>query len=66
MTNPTREEELSFYFLYLKNYLESYKFADVTETFMRARAELAEETYENARRNGAEENGAKAFLPYTP
>ena len=38
MTNPTREEELSFYFLYLKNYLESYKFADVTETFMRARA----------------------------
>lgn len=54
MTNPTREEELSFYFLYLKNYLESYKFAGVTETFMRTRAELAEETYENARRNGAE------------
>lgn len=54
MTNPTREEELSFYFLYLKNYLESYKFAGVTETFMRTRAELAEETYENARLNGAE------------
>lgn len=41
-TNPTREEELSFYFLYLKNYLESYKFAGVTETFMRTRAELAD------------------------
>ena len=54
MTNPTREEELSFYFLYLKNYIESYKFAGVTETFMRVRAEHAEETYENARRNGAE------------
>ena len=54
MTNPTREEELSFYFLYLKNYIESYKFAGVTEAFMRTRAELAEETYENARRNGAE------------
>lgn len=54
MKNPTREEELSFYYLYLKNYLESYKFADVTETFMRTRAEHAEETYENARRNGAE------------
>lgn len=54
MKNPTREEELSFYYLYLKNYLESYKFAGVTETFMRTRAELAEETYENARRKGAE------------
>lgn len=54
MKNPTREEELSFYYLYLKNYLESYKFAGVTEAFMRTRAELAEETYENARRNGAE------------
>lgn len=54
MKNPTREEELSFYYLYLKNYLESYKFAGVTETFMRTRAEHAEETYENARRNGAE------------
>lgn len=54
MKNPTREEEVSFYYLYLKNYLESYKFAGVTEAFMRTRAELAEETYENARRNGAE------------
>lgn len=54
MKNPTREEELSFYYLYLKNYLESYKFVGVTETFMRTRAEHAEETYENARRNGAE------------
>lgn len=50
----TREEEISFYFLYLKNYLESYKFAGVTDAFMRTRAELAEETYENARRNGDE------------
>ncbi len=28
--NITREEELSFYFLYLKNYLESYSFTGVT------------------------------------
>lgn len=50
----TREEELSFYFLYLKNYLASYQFVGITDTFIKARAELAEETYENARRNGAE------------
>lgn len=54
MKNPTREEELSFYYLYLKNYLASYRFEGITETMMRARAEKAEETYENARRNGAE------------
>ena len=54
MKNPTREEELSFYYLYLKNYLASYRFEGVTETMIRARAEKAEETYENARRNGAE------------
>lgn len=54
MKNPTREEELSFYYLYLKNYLASYRFEGVTETMMRTRAEKAEETYENARRNGAE------------
>lgn len=52
--NVTREDELSFYYLYLKNYLDSYKFAGVTDTFIRARAELAEETYEKARRDGAE------------
>ena len=50
----TREEEISFYFLYLKNYLTSYRFVGVSDTFIQARAELAEETYENARRNGAE------------
>ncbi|MCM1139894.1 MAG: DUF1896 domain-containing protein [Muribaculum sp.] len=50
----TREEEISFYFLYLKNYLTSYKFVGVSDTFIQARAELAEETYENARKNGAE------------
>ncbi len=54
MKNPTREEELSFYYLYLKNYLASYRFEGITETMIRARAEKAEETYENARRNGAE------------
>lgn len=52
--NVTREEELSFYYLYLKNYLDSYKFAGVTDTFIKARAELAMETYEKARRDGAE------------
>lgn len=52
--NVTREEELSFYYLYLKNYLDSYKFAGVTDTFIKARAELALETYEKARRDGAE------------
>lgn len=50
----TREEEISFYFLYLKNYLQSYKYVGVSDMFIQARAELAEETYENARRNGAE------------
>ncbi len=54
MKNPTREEELSFYYLYLKNYLASYRFEGVTDAMIRARAEKAEETYENARRNGAE------------
>ena len=39
MKNPTREEELSFYYLYLKNYLASYRFEGVTETMIRARAE---------------------------
>lgn len=52
--NVTREDELSFYYLYLKNYLDSYKFAGVTDTFIKARAELALETYEKARRNGTE------------
>lgn len=58
--NITREEELSFYFLYLKTYLTSYSFAGVTDTFIHLRAELAEEAYENARRNGAEVDEAHA------
>ena len=52
--NISREEEISFYFLYLKNYLESYRFAGVTDAFIRTRAEAAEEAYESARREGAE------------
>ncbi len=52
--NISREEEISFCFLYLKNYLESYRFAGVTDAFIRTRAEAAEEAYESARREGAE------------
>ena len=52
--NISREEEISFYFLYLKNYLESYRFAGVTDAFIRTRAEAAEEAYESGRREGAE------------
>lgn len=52
--NISREEEISFYFLYLKNYLESYRFAGVTDAFIRTRAEAAEGAYESARREGAE------------
>ena len=56
----TREEELSFYFLYLKTYLTNYRFAGVTDTFIHSRAEQAEEAYEKARRNGAEVDEAHA------
>jgi len=52
--NLTREEELSFYYLYLKNYIDTYKFVGVSDIFIRARAEAAEEAYENARRSGAQ------------
>ncbi len=58
--NITREEELSFYFLYLKNYLESYSFTGVTDAFIHTRAEAAEEAYEKARREGAEVDEAHA------
>ena len=47
--NISREEEISFYFLYLKNYLESYRFAGVTDAFIRTRADAAEVAYEKAR-----------------
>ena len=52
--NISREEEISFYFLYLKNYLESYRFAGVTDAFIRTRAEAAEVAYEKARLEDAE------------
>lgn len=52
--NISRREELDFYFLYLKNYLTQYRFDDVTDTFIQARAELAQFTYDQLRRMGAE------------
>lgn len=57
----TPEEEFSFYFLYLKNYLTSYSFAGITDVFIRTRAEQAQEAYEKARRDGAEIDEAHAI-----
>lgn len=59
--NVTREEEISFYFLYLKQYLTSYRFAGVSDAYIRARAEIAEQSYEDARRNGYEVDEAHAM-----
>lgn len=62
MNNPTREEELSFYFLYLKKYLQDYRFdGGITDNFIRNRAEQAEETYEKARLEGAEVDEAHSM-----
>lgn len=49
----SRKAELDFYVLYLKNYLTQYRFDDVTDTFIQARAELAQFTYTQLRRMGA-------------
>lgn len=57
----TPEEEFSFYFLYLKNYLTSYSFAGITDVFIRTRAEQAQEAYEKARRDGTEIDEAHAI-----
>lgn len=57
----TRGEEISFYFLYLKQYLMSYRFAGVTDDYIQSRAEAAEQAYEDARRNGHEVDEAHAI-----
>lgn len=51
--NLPREEELDFYYLYLKKFIVDYRYPGVTDAMIRERAATAYEAYEVARLNGA-------------
>ena len=63
-TNKTRE--LSYYELYLLDYLRQHKFTQQHDRdFIRTRADEAAETYEQERRNGHTPDQAQELAGYT-
>lgn len=61
MNKKNKEQtELSYYGLYLLNYLQENKFEQASDrTFIKERADRAAETYEQARLNGCSADGAQ-------
>ena len=67
--NKKEQTELSYYGLYLLNYLKENKFEQANDTaFIKGRADSAAETYERARRRraGTGDGGAVAGTPLFP
>ena len=61
MNNKTiQETELSYYGLYLLNYLKEHRFVEAKDlSFVQSRADHAAEVYEQARREGYSADGAQ-------
>ena len=60
MNKNIRETELSYYGLYLLNYLKEHRFAEANDlSFVQSRADRSAEVYEQARREGYSAEGAQ-------
>lgn len=60
MNKNIRETELSYYGLYLLNYLKEHRFVEAKDmSFVKSRADRAAEVYEQARREGYSADGAQ-------
>ena len=60
MNKNIRETELSYYGLYLLNYLKEHRFVEAKDlSFVQSRADRAAEVYEQARREGHSADGAQ-------
>lgn len=60
MNKNIRETELSYYGLYLLNYLKEHRFVEAKNlSFVKSRADRAAEVYEQARREGHSADGAQ-------
>ena len=60
MNKNIRETELSYYGLYLLNYLKEHRFVEAKDiSFVKSRADRATEVYEQARREGYSADGAQ-------
>ena len=63
MNKNIRETELSYYGLYLLNYLKEHRFVEAKDlSFVKSRADRAAEVYEQARREGHSATGHRNWL----